>query len=102
MHRSATLAKRSLPKPTIRQLIRREPRMPAAQSRRLNELLERSKMGRLSVSERKQLSLLVENVDRQNFLMVANALMKYISLHGELPQKGKRSPREQSRRRAVK
>jgi hypothetical protein len=102
MHRSTTLAKRTPPKPTVRQLIGREPKMPAAQSRRLNELLDRSKEGRLSARERRELGLLVENVDRQSFLMVANALMKYISLHGGLPPKGRLSPRKPSRRRATK
>ena len=59
--------------------------MPAAKNRRLNTLIDRSKAGRLTAQENKELSSLVETVDRQSFLMVANAIMKYLAAHGKLP-----------------
>jgi hypothetical protein len=84
MNRTANREKSSR-KPSMRQLLRREPKMSTAKNRRLNALIDRSKAGKLTAKEKKELSSLVETVDRQSFVMVANALMKYLGAHGKLP-----------------
>jgi uncharacterized protein YnzC (UPF0291/DUF896 family) len=65
--------------------------MPAAQNRRLNNLIDKSKAGQLTAAERRELHTLVERVDRQSFIRVANTLMKYLADHGRLPLKRSRA-----------
>jgi hypothetical protein len=83
--------KKTTRKQSMRQILKKAPRMPAAQNRRLNRLIDKSKAGELSAGEEKELRGLLETVDRQSFLMVANGLMKYIAQHGQLPNE--RGPR---------
>lgn len=72
---------------SMRRMLREAPKLAALQNRRLNRLIDKSKVGELTPREAKELGELVETVDRQSFLTLANSLMKYIAVHGHLPPK---------------
>lgn len=58
----------------IREIVRRMPKMPAAQRRRLNLLMEMSKKTSLSKQEDRELRGLLEQVDRQTYWNLAEAI----------------------------
>jgi hypothetical protein len=57
--------------------IKQSPRIPAAQARRLNELIDKSKVQKLTVADERELRRILELVDRTTFWNVASAYAEY-------------------------
>ncbi len=60
----------------IAKLLQGSRKMPRAKAKRLSELLDKGNCGRLSTDEDRELSGLVEQVQRQTFLMIARAVAR--------------------------
>ena|SRR5437016_1126643 len=61
----------------ILRTIKKSPRIPADQARRLNELIDKSKVGKLTTAEGRELRRILELVDRTTFWNVTNAYAEY-------------------------
>jgi hypothetical protein len=61
----------------ILRAIKKSPRIPADQARRLNALIDKSKVQKLTSAEEKELRRILELVDRTTFWNVTNAYAEY-------------------------
>ena len=57
--------------------IKRSPRIPADQARRLNKLIDKSKVEKLTTVEERELRRILELVDRTTFWNVTHAYAEY-------------------------
>ncbi len=77
-------------KPSIAQLLKKAPKAPKAFSKRLNSLIDESKVRRLEPAEETELRKMMVDVDDMTIKRMETVLTEYIAVYGKLPPKKSR------------